>query len=106
EAEVDGLGGAALVGGDFVQLAPEYFRRGCRVDVGAIGERTQQALVARQVGHDPQFDLRVVAGHQHVALVGDEGAADAAAVFGADGDVLKVRVRRRQPAGGGARLVE
>src|SRR5690606_13691371 len=33
------------------------------------------------------------------------GGADAAAVLGADGDVLQVRVVRAQPSGGGAGLV-
>ena len=99
QAEVDGLGGAALVGGDLLQLAAEHFRRRRLVDVGAGFERAHQARVLRQVGHDAQFDLRVVAGHQLAARRRDEGLADAAPVVGADRDVLQVGIGRGQPPG-------
>ena len=36
----------------------------------------------------------------------DEGAADFAALRGADRDVLQIRVLRIEPAGGGGELVE
>jgi hypothetical protein len=66
------------------------------VDVGAAFERAHQGFVAGQVGHDPQLDLRVVAGHDLAPRRRDEGGADAAAILGADRDVLQVRIGGRQ----------
>ena len=65
----------------------------------------QQARIAGQVRHDAQLDLRIVGGDQRVARRRDEGLADAPALRGADRDVLQIRIRRGQPAGGGHRLV-
>jgi hypothetical protein len=70
------------------------------------GEDVAQDLLAADVGEDAQFDLRVVGAHELVAGLGDEALADLAAELGADGDVLQVRVGRRQAAGRRRRLVE
>ena len=77
-----------------------------RVDVLAARERLAQLRLAGDVREDPQLDLRVVGREQPVALLGDEGRADLAPELGADRDRLQVRVRRREPAGRGDRLVE
>ena len=53
------------------------------------------------LGQQPQLDLRIVRRHQLVAGRRDEGAADLAAVLGANRNVLQVRLVRRQPARGG-----
>ena len=53
-----------------------------------------------------QFDLRIVGGEECLAFVGHEGAAYFLAVGIADGDVLQVRVRRRESAGCRYGLVE
>ena len=53
----------------------------------------------------PQLDLRIVGRQQLEALRSHERAADAAAVLGAYRDVLQVRIRRGQAAGGGTGLV-
>ena len=51
-------------------------------------------VVLGQVRHDPHLDLAVVGGQQRlVALADDERRADAAALVGADRDVLQVGVR-------------
>ena len=50
--------------------------------------------------HDAQFNLGVVRRHQLVALRGHEGLTNAPALFAADGNVLQVWLRGRQPAGG------
>src|SRR5690606_36121445 len=105
EAEVDRLGGATLVGTHLLQRQAEDLGGGGTVDVLAALEGAQQALVAAEVGHDAQLDLRVVAGDHLPPRRGDEGGADAAAVLGADRDVLQVRVVGAEPAGGGAGLV-
>ena len=43
-------------------------------------------------GQDAQFDLGVVEADQNPACGGHESLADAAAFFGADRDVLQVRI--------------
>src|SRR5699024_5800070 len=105
QAEVDGLGGAALVLADIVGLLAEHLGGGGATDVGAFAEGALHALVAGQVRHDPQFDLRVVRGQHLVAGRGDEGLADAPALGGAHRDVLQVGVGRGQAAGGHGGLV-
>ena len=105
ESEVDGLGAAALVAGDVVDGHAKDFGSRRPVNVLALFERLEQSLVARQVRHDAQFNLGVVRRHQLVALRGHESLANAPALFAADGNVLQVRLRGRQPAGGRYRLV-
>ncbi len=75
----------------------------------SLPERLEQARVLRHVGQDAQLDLRVVGGEQDgvvADVAGDEGAAHLAAELAAHRDVLQVRVRRREAAGGGDSLVE
>ena len=84
---------AALAAANLVSLClPEHLGGSGAVHVGALLEGTHQARVLGQVGHDPQLDLRIVGRQQLEALRGDERAADAAAILGADRDVLQVRV--------------
>ena len=49
--------------------------------------------------HNPQFDLRIVGRHHHLSFGCAERTAHAAALFGADRDVLQVRVVAGQPPG-------
>ena len=73
----------------------------------AGAKRLDESGVLGQVRHDPHLDLAVVGGHQlRIAVTHTERVADPAAGFGADRDVLQVRVGRRQPPGGGDGLVE
>ena len=65
-----------------------------------------QHLFAGEVGEDAQLDLGVVSTEQRPAVLGKKGLADAAAVFGANRDVLQVRVAAAQSPGGGDGLVE
>ena len=58
-----------------------------------------QAGVPRQVGHDPQLDLRIVGAHQLPSGRRDERFADAPALRRADGDVLQVGVVGRKAPG-------
>ena len=65
------------------------------MDVLAVLEGRDQRLVARKVGHQPQFDLAVIGRKQQVIVVrGDERLADAAAHVVADRNVLQVGIRR------------
>ena len=54
----------------------------------------------------PEFDLRIIRGEQHVAGLGGEGGANLAAQFRADRNVLQIRICRRQSSRRGAGLVE
>ena len=77
------------------------------MDVLAVLEGRDQRLVARKVGHQPQFDLAVIGRKQQVIVVrGDERLADAAAHVVADGDVLQIGIRRRKASRGRHGLVE
>ncbi len=103
---VDDLGAAPQLVAVEAALGPEHLERRLVVDVVAAREGRGQRLVARQVRQHAQLDLRVVGRDEHVAGLGDEGAADLAAERGADRDVLQVRIAAAQASGGGHRLVE
>ena len=64
-----------------------------------------QQGIFRTVRQNPEFDLGIIRGHHDPALLRDKGAADLSAFFGANGDVLKIRVRAAESAGGGNGLV-
>ena len=63
-AEVDHLGGAALVGGDLVAGEAVDFGGGLGVDVGVVLEGGDHAFVAGEGGHDAELDLGVVGGEE------------------------------------------
>jgi hypothetical protein len=64
------------------------------VNVEALAEGFLQRLDAGDLGEQPQFDLRIIGGDELVAVDGDEGAADLAALLGTDRNVLQVRLGR------------
>ena len=80
---------------------PEHFRSGHGVNVEPFAEGLLQRLDAGDLGEEPQLDLRIVGRHELQARRGDEGAADLAAVLGADRNVLQIGIGRRQPPGRG-----
>ena len=106
DPEVDHLRDVALVLRQRRLVLAEHLRRGRGVDVVAARERLPQLRLAGDVREDAQLDLRVVGRDEPVPLLGDERGADLAAELGADRDRLQVRVRRREPARRGDRLVE
>ncbi len=69
------------------------------MDVVAARERVAQRGHFCDMGCQPQFDLRIVCRQDDIAGFGDEGVADLPPDFGADRDILEVRVGRRQPPG-------
>ena len=101
QPEVDHLGHRALVRRDRRRVLLEHARGRLAVDVGAPREGLPQVHVARDVGQDAQLDLAVVGGQQHVVRVARprRRAGCVRPELGADGDVLEVRVGRREPAG-------
>ena len=73
----------------------------------SIAKGFDKVGVAAQVGHDAQFDLRVVRRDYHsVRAARDEGLADLLSPFRSDRDVLEVWLRRAQASGGCEGLVE
>ena len=86
--EVDGLGGAAHVGGNLLFVNAVDMGGHRRVDILVVAEGFDHALVLAHVRDDAELDLRVVGGEQHVAIGGHERLADVAAALGTHGDVL------------------
>ncbi len=98
DGEVDGLGARSRIAGHFA----EHLGRGARMDVLPVLEGFAQGRHLGHVRGEPQLDLRIVGSQQDVAFLGDEGIADLATDFGADGNVLQVRVGRGESPGLGA----
>ncbi len=76
------------------------------MDVGAAGERFDQARVVREMREHPQLDLRVVGRQQPAAFVGDERTAHLPTIGCAHGDVLEIRVLARDATGRRVGLLE
>ena len=103
DAEIDRFRPAAHLARHVLDRHAEHFRCRHGVNVEPVAERLLEHGNVGDLRKQPQFDLRIIRRHQLVAGRGDEGAADLAAVLGAHGDVLQVRLVRRQPPGGGRR---
>src|ERR1043165_6063479 len=88
DGEVDDLGEASLLFQLFLRARAEDETGRALVYVLALLEGVEHLRVLRDVREQTQLQLRVVGGDEDVALVGHEGAADAASQLGADGDVL------------------
>src|SRR6185437_15540822 len=84
----------------------ENDRGGLPVNVAARAKRRHEGLVAGEVREQSQLDLGIVGGDEAPAGPGNEAATDVAAQFGPDGDVLQIRIARRQASRRGDRLVE
>ena len=76
------------------------------MDVVASAVGLDQERIAGEVGEQAKFDLRIIGGQKNVAGLGDEGSANAASEFGADGNVLEIRIRGRQTSRRGSGLAE
>src|SRR5215469_14748114 len=100
DAKIDRFGAAADLAWHVLDRYAEHFRRGHGVDVELLAERFAQLFDVGDLGEDPQLDLRIIRGDELVTRRRNEGAANLAAVLGADRNVLQIRLRGRQPAGG------
>ncbi len=76
------------------------------MDVLAAAEGLDHRLLAGDVGQYAELDLAVVRGDQERPGGGAERPTDLHPELRADGNVLQIRIHRRQPAGGGDRLLE
>ena len=98
---------AAHVAGHFLYRDAVYLGGGCGVDIGAAAEGFDHVLVLAQMGHDAEFDLRVVRREEGaIFVVGNECFTDLTSQFVADRDILEIRIRRTQAAGSRDGLVE
>src|SRR5690606_15339518 len=79
---------------------------GAAVDVLALAEGIDEALVARVVREDAELDLRIVGRNELGALRGNERLADPDAFGAADRNVLDIRVRAGETPRRGTRLDE
>jgi hypothetical protein len=98
DAEIDRLGAAARFLIHLVARNAEDFGCGAGVNILTGGEGFAQRRHLGQMRQQSQFDLAVIGGHQHMALFGDEGAADAHAFLTADRDILQIRDRLKKAA--------
>ena len=87
------------------RIEVEYLGGRCGMDVEILAECTDQSLVAGQMRHDPQLDLGIVSGQQHMTVGRNEGLSYLPSLRGTDRDVLQVGIGRRQPARRGDGLV-
>ena len=78
----------------------------CRVNVVAGLERPDQARILRKVSDASQLDLVVVGDQELVPLPSDKGRSENSPPLGADGNVVQVRLIRREAAGSGHGLLE
>src|SRR5690606_20250940 len=92
----DHLGSVALLTGDLVEGDLVDLRGDGAVDVLPFAESGDEGRVLREVREDAQLDLRVVGGDERAPRRGVERAPDLAPNVGADRDVLKVRIGRRE----------
>src|SRR5262249_44420879 len=114
ETKVDGFCDAALVRSDILGIDAVNEGGGGAVDVLSGTECIEKERLLADVGHEAEFDLRVVRGEERRVVeeavlgtvVGNEGAADAATELRADWDVLEVGVDRGKATGSGDGLVE
>ena len=70
----------------------ENGRGGGGMNILPGAESCQHGLIVRHMRHDAQLDLGIIHREQEIALIGDECLAHLAANFGADGDILQIRV--------------
>ena len=75
------------------------------VDVPVLEEGLDEGRVVREMGQDPELDLRVVGRKKRRALLRDEGPPEALAELPAGRDILEVGVARGKPSRRGDRLV-
>ena len=104
QAKVDDLGIAALFVIHRIELGAKNLR--CRRTVNIFTRRKgfQQAGVARDMRHDPEFDLRIVSRHDMAARRRDKRLADAPPLGVTYRNVLQVGIVAGQPAGDRHRL--
>ena len=103
---IDDLGSPS----QFVFVEPtvrsEDLERGLIVNVLTAAKRLDQGVIVRQMGEDPQLNLRIVRRNQDTAGLCDERASNLSADRGPNRDVLQIGIAGAQAPGGRDRLIE
>src|SRR5262249_54870114 len=100
-AEVHNLGLPAMVGGDHQRRQAKHLRGGGGGDVITPPVCLHQKRIFGKMREQPQFNLRIICGQKHVPRLGGERGPNFAAQFGADRNVLQIRIGGGQPSGRG-----
>ena len=76
------------------------------MDICAVYEGLAHIFVARKMGKNYQFNLRIVCRNEDFSFRRGKGRADTAACFVSDRNILKIRVAAGKTAGGRSGLYE
>ena len=106
DTEVGGFCLAALVARHFFQRFVEDACSRGRMNVFSGVEVLNHLLVAAEMRHDAQLDLRVVGREENAARLRHKGFSDFATVVATHRNVLQVRIARGEASGGGNGLIE
>ena len=99
DAEIDRLGLTAHQRRDVLGRHVEHARGGQTVEVLSGTEGLLHGAVVRDMRQHAQLDLTVIRVDEHPARARHEHFSDLAAKLRAHGDVLQIRLGRRQAAG-------
>ncbi len=69
------------------------------MNILALGKGILQRIDIGHMCSQPQLNLRIVGGEQHIAILRHKGLADLPPDFGTDRDILQVRIGGGQPSG-------
>ena len=90
---------AALVTGNLIHRHAIDHRGHIFMEVRTGAECLDQSLIARQIGHNTQFDLRIVAAHQRlIAFSRHKHTTNLTSDRITVGNILQIRVHRAQSA--------
>ena len=107
DTEIGRLGTTTLLARNRLDRLTEEPGRRRGMDILPMGKGGNERLVAREVSHQAQLDLAVIDRQQQMLLVrGDKGLTDAFAQIVAHGDILQVRVGRRETSRSRNSLIE
>ena len=107
DTEIDNLRSAAHIRLNIVQGDAKYQAGRPGMNILAILESGDQSGVLTQMGHNAQFNLRIV-GRQDLPtrFLSTECFADFASLFIPDGNILKIGIAAGKTPGGGYSLIE
>ncbi len=105
DTEVDGLRLPSEFGVQSFRCNLKHFAGGAGMDILIFQKCFYQNVIFGIVGQDAQFDLGIIGGNKIPVPARNESLTNFATFFGADGDILQVRVRTAQTPGGSHGLI-
>ena len=106
DRKVHGLRLRAHLAGHILGCDPKQGPRGTHMHVLVRAKGFDQLRIVAEVRQHSQLDLGIVRADDRPTVPRDEGLANLATELRSDGDVLQVRIGRRQPPSGGHRLAK